>query len=60
MAYPTCAKCGKTDFELEEVEPAGSSVKLYFVQCAECGAPAGVTDYEDASDVARALFAEQD
>jgi hypothetical protein len=32
---------------------------MLFVQCSACGTPAGVTEYEDTSDVAREATAEQ-
>lgn len=45
MAYPTCPKCDNHIFELRELSPLGSSVKLNTVQCTKCGAVVGVTDY---------------
>jgi len=45
MAFSTCGKCGGHSFELSEVEPRGSRVKMYFVQCGSCGTPVGVTDF---------------
>lgn len=45
MAHSTCAKCGSHSFALQETEPAGSTVKWFFVQCGSCGAPIGVVDF---------------
>ena len=40
-----CAKCNSFSFELVEQAPKGSKYKLFFVQCALCGAPVGVLEY---------------
>lgn len=45
----TCGKCGGHHFELSVVSPTGSKFKKYFIQCASCGVPVGVTDYFDSS-----------
>lgn len=45
MATSKCAACGKTSFELKEVEPKNSRVKYNFIQCAACGVVVGVADY---------------
>lgn len=41
----TCAKCGSISFEMKENSPRGSNYKLFFVQCAVCGAPIGSMEY---------------
>ena len=51
----TCAKCGGHLFRLEEKEPSGSAVKVYFVQCTACGAPIGALDYFDNSSLIQGL-----
>jgi len=45
MATSTCIKCGSTRFEVKEASPLHSNFKLYFVQCAQCGAVVGTMDY---------------
>jgi hypothetical protein len=45
MALSSCPKCGNHTFEMQVVEPHSSNYKLNFVQCAGCGAGAGVLDY---------------
>jgi hypothetical protein len=44
MAVPTCIKCNGHSFELALFTPLGESRKLTIVQCAQCGAPAGIMD----------------
>ena len=44
MAVSTCIKCAGHSFELALFTPLGASKKLTIVQCAQCGAPAGVVD----------------
>jgi hypothetical protein len=44
MAVPTCMKCNGHSFELALFTPLGDSRKLTLVQCAQCGAPAGIMD----------------
>jgi hypothetical protein len=44
MAISTCIKCAGHGFELALLTPIGESRKLTIVQCAQCGAPAGVMD----------------
>jgi hypothetical protein len=46
----TCAKCGKTAFEVRVAEPAYSKYKVYFVQCSSCGSVFGVLPYFDLDD----------
>lgn len=47
MATSTCMKCGKTQFEVKECTPRGSSSKIQFVQCTNCGGVIGVMDFYD-------------
>ena len=49
MAASACARCQNTSFELQEAKVAGSRHKLMFLQCAACGAPAGLVDGQVAS-----------
>ncbi len=42
-----CGFCKGVRFELTEVSPNSSRVKMYFIQCCVCGAPVGVTSYYD-------------
>ena len=51
MAYSKCPHCGNTSFELKEVSPSQSRYKLYFVQCSSCGAPFGITEYMNTTDM---------
>jgi hypothetical protein len=44
MAKSACVRCQNQTFELQEPAVGGSQHKLMFVQCAACGAPAGVVD----------------
>ena len=44
MATAACARCQNQSFELQEAKVGDSQHKLMFVQCAACGAPAGVLD----------------
>jgi len=37
--------CNSFRFELKEASPENSRYKFYFIQCALCGNPIGVTDY---------------
>ena len=41
---PTCIKCGCNVFEIEPYTPSGTTIKLNFVQCAECGGVVGVLE----------------
>jgi hypothetical protein len=45
MALSKCPHCNNTSFEAAEVSPSGSPFKAIFIQCAGCGAPAGVMDF---------------
>jgi len=45
MARSTCPKCSSTSFEMVVAEPKGSAFKVYFIQCALCGAVVGMTEY---------------
>lgn len=49
MAISTCIKCGHQPmrFELTEIEPFNSRYKMFAVQCMNCGAVAGVTEYRN-------------
>lgn len=44
MAKPTCLRCGEHTFEMAEVAPLDSQLKVTFMQCATCGAVVGVMD----------------
>ncbi len=45
MALSKCPHCNNTSFETKEVSPSGSPFSAIFIQCAGCGAPAGVMDF---------------
>ena len=45
MAQSKCGHCGSTRFEISETEPRGSNYKLFFIQCASCGAPVSSLEY---------------
>ncbi len=45
-----CGLCNSFRFELKEVSPNDSRFKFYFIQCASCGNPVGVTDYYNIHD----------
>jgi len=47
MATSKCTKCGKTQFELKECTPGGSSLKVQLLQCTSCGGVIGVMDFYD-------------
>jgi len=47
MAPSTCIKCGKTQFEVKECMPGGSSSKVQLLQCTDCGGVIGIMDYYD-------------
>lgn len=53
MAMSTCPKCDGHLFELEEVEPADSRYKMFFVQCMSCGTPVGITEYYDTGSLVK-------
>lgn len=57
MALSTCEKCGNHLFSLQQTEPAGSSVKWYFVQCSSCGVPVGIVDFYPNSTVLKRIEA---
>lgn len=47
MATSKCGSCGGTEFEMVQQDAVrGSRYKLMFVQCASCGAVAGITTHE--------------
>lgn len=50
-----CAHCQSMRFEIQEQEPAGSSVKLNFVQCSGCGNPIGVLEYYNSGKLLKNL-----
>ncbi|MDD2422264.1 MAG: hypothetical protein PHC60_08740 [Heliobacteriaceae bacterium] len=60
MAWSTCAKCGKSNFEMVEATPRNSAFKLLYVQCAICGAVAGVMDYVNPGSLLQLLGNEVD
>jgi hypothetical protein len=45
VAESTCGKCGGHLFELTANEPYDARFKVAFIQCRNCGTPAGVQDY---------------
>lgn len=42
-----CSKCENTTFELQEIEPRGSRVKVNAIQCINCKTPIGLIDYHN-------------
>lgn len=50
-----CAKCGHSSFELKQTRVRSSNYDLYFVQCSSCGAPFGVIEGRNTTD----MFMEQ-
>lgn len=51
MANTTCAKCGRTQFELKEIELKNSRFHFMSVQCVSCGTPIGILDYMNIGDM---------
>lgn len=49
-----CVKCGGGSFTLKLFDPTNGNKKLNMVQCAMCGAPAGVVEYYDAGTLLKA------
>ena len=49
MAVSACAHCQNQSFELQEPKVNGGQHRLIFVQCAACGAPAGVMEGQAAA-----------
>lgn len=49
MASSMCPRCESHRFELKENTPTGSGYRMYFIQCASCGAVVGVTPYHNTS-----------
>ena len=47
MANSTCPKCSSNSFEMKEAKIRNSAYRLYFVQCASCGAVVGVQEFEN-------------
>jgi hypothetical protein len=45
MAYPKCAKCDGTYFELQDFDPPGKMFKIEILCCSKCGAVIGTTGY---------------
>jgi hypothetical protein len=43
-----CPHCKGQTFCVEVLQPEGARQELLFVSCATCGAPLGVTDYNNA------------
>lgn len=63
MALSVCPKCNKTEFELAEsptLRGGGYSTKVWFVQCASCGAVVGVIDYFNVTHRIREVEAKVD
>jgi hypothetical protein len=44
MAIAACVRCQNQPFELQEAKISGARHRITFVQCAACGAPAGLID----------------
>lgn len=57
MALSKCPKCDNMFFETKVAEPAGSAVKLIFVQCSRCGAVVGVTEFFNTASLIQKLAA---
>ena len=55
MAMSQCPKCAHTSFELKQTRVQDSNYDLYFVQCSKCGAPFGVIEGRNTTD----MFMEQ-
>ena len=53
MADSRCVKCSGTRFEMVENQPAGSKVKVFFVQCAACGGVVGALDLYAVGDIVK-------
>ena len=53
MAESTCVKCGAKRFEMAQNQPAGSKVKVFFVQCAACGGVVGAMDLYAVGDIVK-------
>jgi predicted nucleic-acid-binding Zn-ribbon protein len=51
FASSKCPHCKNGNFELAQVEPSGSRVKMNFIQCMSCKAPLGVAEYYDAGSL---------
>ncbi len=51
MAMPTCSKCDGHAFERGRIMPLGEQREITVLQCARCGAVAGVLDLPAAIDV---------
>ena len=44
MAQSKCIKCEGSEFELAEVKPVNSNVKVILLQCSKCGTVIGALD----------------
>ena len=49
MAYSTCVNCKGSTFETIVQSPQGTSHKIYFVQCSQCGGVVGILPYHNPS-----------
>ena len=56
MAKSKCPHCDGTHFELKTFEARGARYQHNFIQCAGCGAPFGVLEYQNVG----ALFEKQE
>jgi transcription initiation factor IIE alpha subunit len=50
-----CVKCGGGFFKIQEQSPAGSTFKVYFVQCSSCDTPIGVLEYSNSGAMIEGL-----
>ena len=48
LAASKCGFCSHTRFELKEGTPVHSNYKIFYVQCASCGAVVGTQEYKNA------------
>ena len=47
MAKSKCTKCEGNAFEIAEVKPINSEIKVAFIQCANCGSVLAAVDQYD-------------
>ncbi len=55
MATTTCPKCPSNRFEMKEHPISGSNFRMFFIQCAVCGAAVGVTEFNHTNTLIRTL-----
>lgn len=46
MAHSTCARCGGGTFEVKTIKAGNYNYAVHVLQCASCGAVAGVVDMD--------------